>query len=116
MDPAKQKLFYASPLVIKAFKVAEPVLRSELEKYWLEKKNFFDFVCIEICNNLVSIYFGLFRNMDSHCYELLKSIRNIYVSFRFKRRKLRNKKEKVALLTFYDYRNNNFFVTNRFIL
>ena len=84
MDPAKQKLFYASPLVIKAFKVAEPVLRSELEKYWLEKKYFFDFVCIKICKIFVSIHSGLFRNMDSHCCGLLKQIINIYVSIRFK--------------------------------
>ena len=84
MDPAKQKLAYASPLVVKALKVAESVLRSELEKYWLEKKYFFDFVCIKICNKFVSIHSGLFRNMDSHCYELLKRIRNIYVFIRFK--------------------------------
>ena len=63
MDPAKQRLAYASPFVIKALKMAESVLRRELEKYWLEKKYFFDFVCIKICNNFVSIYSGLFRKM-----------------------------------------------------
>jgi len=52
--------------------MAESVLRSELEKYWLEKKYFFDFVCIKICNNFVSIHSGLFRKI----YLMKREIKN----------------------------------------
>ena len=71
-DSARQGLVFPSRFVFKALCIAESVLRSELEKDWLGKKYFFDYVHIKICNSFVSIYSDMMKQMDNHCYELLK--------------------------------------------
>ena len=70
-DSAPQGLVFPSRFVFKALCIAESVLRCELEKDWLGKKYFFDYVNIKICNSFVSIH-SIMKKMDNHCYDLLK--------------------------------------------
>ena len=71
-DSAPQGLVFPSRFVFKALCIAESVLRCELEKDWLGKKYFFDYVNIKICNSFVSIHSIIMKKMDNHCYDLLK--------------------------------------------
>ena len=71
-DCGRQTLGYPIQFVYKALCIAESVLRCELEKDWLGKKYFFDYVNIKICNYFVSIHSVMMKQMDNHCYELLK--------------------------------------------
>ena len=44
----------------------------ELQKNYLMRKYFFDYVNIKICNAFVLLQSYLFLTMDNHCFELLK--------------------------------------------
>ena len=89
------RLFYPSEFVIKILKVAENILIVELEKNWLQKRYFFDFVQIKVCNAIVSLYGNLFKTMDNHAYENVKIIVTCYVTIRFKSHaKLKNERIK----------------------
>ena len=68
----QEKLVYPSKFVHRVLCVAESVLKSELEKNWLGKKYFFDYVNIKIVNSFISLHSVMMKAMDNHCYDLLK--------------------------------------------
>lgn len=84
IDQTNSKLVYASEFVVKVVKLAEQIVIGELEKNWLQKKYFFDFINIKICNAFVSLFGNIFKLMDNHSYDLMKKIVSCYVSIRFK--------------------------------
>ena len=80
----KSRLIYPSNFVVKIVKFAENVLKLELKKDdWL-RKYYFDHCNIKICNGFVSFYGDIFKEMDNHSYELMKTIVCCYLSIRFK--------------------------------
>ena len=80
----KARLVYPSNFVLKIVKFAENVVNLELKKDdWL-KKYYFDHCNIKICNGFVSFYGDIFKKMDNHSYELMKTIVSCYLSIRFK--------------------------------
>ena len=80
----KARLVYPSNFVSKIVKFAENVVNLELKKDdWL-KKYYFDHCNIKICNGFVSFYGDIFKKMDNHSYELMKTIVSCYLSIRFK--------------------------------
>ena len=79
-----EKLKYPSLFVQKTLQIAEKVLQIDLNPTCLMKPYYFDFVKIKICNSFVSLHSEIFRNMDNHCYELMKKIVSCYCSIRFK--------------------------------
>ena len=59
-------------------------MKLELKKDdWL-RKYYFDHCNIKICNGFVSFYGDIFKEMDNHSYELMKTIVCCYLSIRFK--------------------------------
>ena len=73
-----------SDFVVKIVQFAEKVINVELKKdNWLQKY-FFDMCNMKVCNNFVSLYGDIFKSMDNHSYELMKTIVTCYLSIRFK--------------------------------
>ena len=80
----KARLIYPSDFVVKIVQFAEKVINVELKKdNWLQKY-FFDMCNMKVCNNFVSLYGDIFKSMDNHSYELMKTIVTCYLSIRFK--------------------------------
>ena len=77
-------MFYPSEFVVKVLLIAEQVLTIELEKNWLSTKYYFDFVKVKISNTFVQLYGAMLKDLDEHCYEILKALVSSYVSIRFK--------------------------------
>ena len=80
--PPSESIF--SPLSQRILILILNVLKLELKKDdWL-RKYYFDHCNIKICNGFVSFYGDIFKEMDNHSYELMKTIVCCYLSIRFK--------------------------------
>ena len=64
--------------------IAKQVLTIKLEKNWPSTKYHFDFVKVKILKTFVQLYRAMLRDLDEHCYEILKVLGSSYVSIRFK--------------------------------
>ena len=80
----ESKMIYPSQFVFNILLTAEKVLTVELEKNWLSRKYFFDFIQLQICTSFVSLHGHMFKGLDNHAYELLKQVVACYTSIRFK--------------------------------
>ena len=79
-----EKMTYPSEFVKKLVHVCETVLSQELEKNWMGKKYFFDYVSLKICNSFVSLHDCMIKLLDNHGLDLMKKFVSCYCSIRFK--------------------------------
>ena len=74
---------YPSQFLKKIAKVSESILSTNDENIHL-KKYCFDFMVIKTSTTFVSIHGNLFKNVDNHVYNLMKSVIECYLSIRLK--------------------------------